>query len=282
MVTAEQRRQAVTFLRTSRHTSLSRACRLVGIGRSSYGYASRRETRDAPVRERLRVLAGQRPRWGLPRLHWLVQREGLVRNHKRTERLYREEQLAVPRRRRRTRATVPRVPAAMPAGPGERWSMDFVHDALANGRVFRCLTVVDDFTRECPLIAVDTSLGGTQVAACLDRLRMTRALPEAIVCDNGPEFTSRAMLAWAHARGVRLLFIRPGKPVENAFVESFNGRLRDECLNEQWFTSLSDAQRSIERWRRDYNARRPHSALGWRTPREFLLHCAALSPSPDP
>jgi putative transposase len=282
VVTAEQRRRAVTFLRTSRRTSLSRACRLIGIGRSSCGYTSRRETRDAPVRERLRALAGQRPRWGLPRLHWLVQREGLVRNHKRTERLYREEQLAVPRRRRRTRATVPRVPATMPSAVGERWSIDFVHDALANGRVFRCLTVVDDFTRECPLIAVDTSFGGTRVAACLDRLRIARPLPAAIVCDNGPEFTSRAMLAWAHTRGVRLLFIRPGRPVENAFVESFNGRLRDECLNEQWFTSLTDAQQCIERWRRDYNARRPHSALGWRTPREFLLRCAAASPSPDP
>jgi putative transposase len=282
VVTADQRRRAVTFLRTSRRASLSRACRLVGIGRSSCRYTSRRTARDAPVRERLRVLAGQRPRWGLPRLHWLVQREGLVRNHKRTERLYREEQLAVQQRRRRTRAVVPRVPAAMPSGPGERWSIDFVHDALANGRVFRCLTMVDDFTRECPLIAVDTSLGGGRVVACLERLRGARARPSALVCDNGPEFTSRAMLAWAHERGIRLLFIRPGKPVENAFVESFNGRFRDECLNEQWFTSLADAQQRIECWRRDYNARRPHSALGWRTPRDFLLRCAASSPSPDP
>ena len=168
-MTADERRRVVTFLRASRRTSLSRACRLVGIGRSSCGYTSRRPVRDAPVRERLRVLARQRPRWGLPRLHWLVQREGLVRNHKRTERIYREEQLAVRRRRRRTRATVPRVPAVLPAGPGERRSMDFVHNALASGRVFRCLTVVDDLTRECPLTTVDTSLGGTGVTACLDR-----------------------------------------------------------------------------------------------------------------
>lgn len=213
MVTAEQRRRAVTFLRTSRHASASRACRLLGIGRSSYTYASRRAATDAPVRERLRVLAAQRPRWGVPRLHWLLQREGLVRNHKRTERLYREEQLAVRRRRRRTRAALPRVAPALPSRPGERWSMDFVHDAVANGRVFRCLTVVDDFTRECPLIAVDLSLGGGRVVACFERLRGIRVLPPSIVCDNGPEFTSRAMLAWAHKRGIRLLFIRPGKPV---------------------------------------------------------------------
>ncbi len=183
-MTAEQRRRAVTYLRTSRRTSLSRACRLVGIGRSSYAYTSRRAAQDAPVRARLRVLAGQRPRWGVPRLHWLLRREGLVRNHKRTARLYREEQLALRRHRRRTRGAVPRVPPDGPTQPGERWSMDFVHDTLADGRVFRCLTVVDDFTRECPLIAVDTSLPGTRVAEALDRMARTRRLPAWIVCDN--------------------------------------------------------------------------------------------------
>jgi putative transposase len=282
VVTAEQRRRAVTFLRASRRASLRRACRLVGIGPSSYGYTSRRAERDAPVRARLRVLAGERPRWGVPRLHWLLAREGLVRNHKRTERLYREEQLALRRRRRRARGAPPRVPPDVPAGPGERWSMDFVHDTLADGRVFRCLTVVDDFTREFPLIAVDTSLPGTRVAEALDHLARRRRLPARIVCDNGPEFTSRAFLAWAQRRGVRLQFIRPGKPVENAFVESFNGRFRDECLNEQWFLSLADARELIERWRRDYNAARPHSGLAGRTPAEFLLVCGDPTPSPDP
>ena len=282
-MTAEQRRRAVTYLRTSRRVSLRRACRLVGIGRASYGYASRRAARDAPVRARLRVLAGERPRWGVPRLHWLLAREGLVRNHKRTERLYREEQLALRRRRgRRTRGGAPRVPPDVPRRPGERWSIDFVHDTLAGGRVFRCLTVVDDFTRECPLIAVDTSLPGGRVAEVLDRLGGSRRLPAWIVCDNGPEFTSRAFLAWTQRRGIRLQFIRPGRPVENAFVESFNGRFRDECLNEQWFLSLADARELIERWRRDYNAARPHSGLAGRTPAEFLLVCVRATPSPDP
>ncbi len=282
-MTAEQRRRAVTFLRTSRRTSLARACRLIGIGRSSYAYTSRRAPRDAPVRARLRVLAGERPRWGVPRLHWLLLREGLVRSHKRTERLYREEQLALRRRRgRRTRGGASRVPPDVPARPGERWSMDFVHDTLADGRVFRCLTVVDDFTRECPLIAVDTSLPGSRVAEALDCLAGRRPLPAWIVCDNGPEFTSRAFLAWTQRRGIRLQFIRPGKPVENAYVESFNGRLRDECLNEQWFLSLADARELIERWRRDYNAVRPHSSLAGRTPAEFLMACGHHSSSPDP
>lgn len=281
-MTAEQRRRAVTYLRTSRRASLSRACRLVGIGRSSYVYRSRRLERDAPVRARLRVLAGQRPRWGVPRLHWLLLREGLVRNHKRTERLYREEQLALRRRRGRTRGAEPRVPPEVPTRPGERWSMDFVHDTLADGRVFRCLTVVDDFTRECPVIAVDTAMAGARVAQVLDDVARSRALPTSIVCDNGAEFTSRALLAWAERRGVRLQFIRPGKPVENAFVESFNGRLRDECLNEHWFLSLADARVLIEEWRHDYNAVRPHSSLARRTPAEFAVMCGRPVHSPDP
>lgn len=245
--------------------------------------------RDAPVRARLRVLAGEGPRWvsplrGVPRLHWLLLREGLVRNHKRTERLYQEERLALRRRRRRTRAAPPRVPPDVPAAPGERWSMDFVHDTLADGRVFRCLTVVDDFTRECPLIAVDASPSGARVADALDRLAGRRGLPAWIVCDNGPEFTRRAILAWVQRRGVRVQFIRAGtsrrKPVENAFVESFNGRFRDECLNEHWFLSVADARELIEHRPRDYNAARPHSALAGRTPAEFLLVCGHLTPHP--
>lgn len=160
--------------------------------------------------------------------------------------------------------------------------MDFVHDTLADGRVFRCLTVVDDFTRECPVIAVDTAMTGARVAQVLDDVARSRALPTSIVCDNGAEFTSRALLAWAERRGVRLQFIRPGKPVENAFVESFNGRLRDECLNEHWFLGLADARVLIEEWRHDYNAVRPHSSLARRPPAEFAAMCGRPDRSPDP
>lgn len=282
-MTAEQRRAAVTHLVRARRASLRRACRLVGISRASYGYVSRRAAADAPVRARLRALAAAHPRWGAPRLHWRLAREGLVVNHKRTERLYAREGLAVrPRPARRARPSAPRVAPRAPTRPAERWSMDFVHDALANGREIRCLTVVDDFTRECPLIAVAPSFGAAQVIAALERAARRRPLPGAIVCDRGGEFTSRAFGAWAAARGVRLLFTRPGRPTENAFAESFNGRLRDECLNEAWFTSLADAQRHIERWRRHYNARRPHSGLAGRTPREFVLHCQPRSTPPAP
>jgi putative transposase len=234
------------------------------------------------VRRRLRELAERRPRWGSPRLHWLLAREGLVVNHKRTERLYHEERLTVARRRRRKRVSEPRVVPPAPSRPNERWSMDFVRDTLADGRAFRAFTAVDDFSRECPVIAVDAHLSSERVIAVLERLAATRGLPAALVCDNGPEFTSRAFDAWAYRRGVKLLFIRPGKPVENAFAESFNGRLRDECLSANWFVDLADAREQIEAWRRDYNGARPHSGLAGRTPAAFAREHARANASPDP
>jgi putative transposase len=282
VVTADQRRRAVTYLQTARHVSERRARRVVRLSASSYRYVSRRAEADAPVRRRLREYAAQRPRWGSPRLHWLLQREGLVCNHKRTERLYREERLAVERRRRRKRVSTPRVPPPVPTRPDERWSMDFIRDTLADGRVFRGFTVVDDFTRECPVIEVDTHLTSARVIGVFERLAMTRGLPAAVVCDNGSEFTSRALDAWAYQRGVQLLFIRPGKPVENAFIESFNGRLRDECLSANWFLTLSDARAQIEHWRRHYNSERPHSGLAGATPSGFARDFAHANPSPDP
>ena len=282
MVTADQRRRAVTYLRTDRHVSERRARRLAGIGASSYRYRSRRAWADLAVRRRLRELAAERPRWGSPRLHWLLVRERLVVNHKRTERLYADERLAVARRRRRKRVSVPRVTPPTPTRPNERWSMDFVRDTLADGRAFRGFTVVDDFTRECPVIEVDAHLSSERVIAVLERLAGTRGLPPALVCDNGPEFTSRAVDAWAYRRGIKLLFIRPGKPVENAFAESFNGRLRDECLAVSWFLDLADARAQIEAWRRDYNGARPHSGLAGRTPSGFASDFARAIPSPDP
>jgi len=239
------------------------------VARSTHRYRSRRAEGDAALRTRLKELAAKRMRFGYRRLTAMLVREGRQANHKRVYRLYREEGLAMRiRQRRRIRwSGVVASPAA--SKPNQRWSMDFVSDCVSTGTVIRMLTVVDDCTRECPVIEVDTSLGGLRVRRVLDRIASARGLPEAIVVDNGPEFRGRALAAWSEERGVRLEFIQPGKPVQNAFVESFNGRLRDECLNANWFTSLSDARRKIETWRQDYNQQRPHSSLNYMPPAEF-------------
>jgi putative transposase len=278
VVTAAQRRRVVTYLRERREVGVTRACRLVGISRASCAYVSRRLERDAPVRAHLRRAATEHPRWGAPRLHWLLRREGVVENHKRTERLYREEGLGVQRRRRKRLPVGSRVERPMPTRPNERWSVDFVHDRLASGRAIRVLTVVDDCTRECPVLAVDHSLPSDRVIAALEHAAGVRGLPVRLVCDHGSEFSSRAFLSWARARGIALDFIRPGKPVDNAYVESFNGKFRDECLNEQFFLDLADARRTIERWRRHYNRVRPHRSLGQCTPAEYA---ARFTPGPE-
>lgn len=228
------------------------------------------------MRKRLRELAEQRKRFGSPRLHILLKREGLVVNHKRTERIYREEGLALRRKRRRKGAAGVRVVISSAQRPNEHWSMDFVSDSIVTGRRFRALTVVDNYSRECPVIEVDTSLGGARVVNVLERLSDTRGLPEVITVDNGPEFVGRALDEWAYRRGVKLNFIRPGKPIENAFAESFNGRLRDECLNTNWFINLKEAREIIENWREDYNQVRPHSSLNNLTPAEYAKTMAGL------
>lgn len=197
-------------------------------------------------------------------------------NHKRTERIYREEGLALRRKRRRKCVAGVRVLMPAPQKPNQRWSMDFVADSIVSGRRFRALAVVDDYSRECPAIEVDTSLGGHRVVSILERLAETHGLPEVITLDNGPEFAGKALDEWAYRRGVKLSFIRPGKPVENAYAESFIGRLRDECLNETWFMNLKHAREAIEAWRRDYNEVRPHSALKGMSPREYALATAGL------
>ena len=206
----------------------------------------------------------------------MLKREGLVVNHKKTERLYREEGLALRRKRKRKGAAGIRVVMAPPRRVNERWSMDFVTDSTITGRRFRALTIVDDYSRECPAIEVDTSLGGRRVVSVLDRLAETRGLPEVITIDNGPEFAGRALDEWAYRKGVKLNFIRPGKPIENAFVESFNGRFRDECLNTNWFLSVKHAREVIEEWRKDYNEVRPHSLLKGNTPREYAEAAAGF------
>ena len=252
------------------------ACRLVGLARSTQRYRSCRAERDAELRGRLKELAAQRMRFGYRRLTRMLARQGMHTNHKRVYRLYCEEGLAM-RMRQRRRIRWKGIAVQPRAGqPNERWSMDFVSDCISSGRVIRMLTLVDDYTRECLAIEVDTSLGGQRVCRVLGGVVGERGLPEAIVLDNGPEFRGRALAAWSEERGVRLEFIQPGKPVQNAHIESFNGRLRDECLNASWFTSLSDAQRKIEAWQRDYNGERPHSSLGYLAPAEFAARYAEM------
>ena len=267
MVTPGQRRAVITHAQETAALSERRACRFLGVHRSLVRYRSCRPP-EAELRGRLKELAERHPSWGSPRLTWLLRREGRVVNHKKVERLYREEGLTV-RRRHRKRVARPRIEMPTPRRADEQWSMDFMRDQLAGGRVFRLLTVVDHFTRESPVIEVDLSLPGARVAQVLDRVGGRRGLPRSIRVDNGPEFTGRALDEWAHRRGVKLEFIRPGKPVENAFIESFNGRIRQECLNQHWFLDLDDARRTVEAWRISYNTNRPHSGLGGKTPAEF-------------
>ena len=257
-----------------------RACGLVQIHRASARYRKRRND-DQPLRQRLRELAAERVRFGYRRLHALLRREKdpageprWVVNHKRIYRLYREEQLAMRRRKRRRFRAEARIPLQRPTRANQVWTMDFTHDALSSGRKFRTLNLMDGFTREAPAIEVDTSLPGVRVVRVLERLKQERGVPEAIQVDNGPEFISRAVDQWAFANGVRLHFIDPGKPTQNGFIESFNGKFRDECLNQNWFVDLDDARRIIEAWRVDYNTARPHSALGYRTPEEFAQQSA--------
>lgn len=268
-MTPAQRRAAVQWVQARYGLSERRACRLVGIGRSTLRYRSRARTDESSLRQRLRELAAERPRFGYRRLHVLLRREGVRLNHKRIERLYREEGLAVRRRTRKRVARNGRGRAAFPGRPNQQWGIDFVSDTLAWGRRIRLFTVVDVFTREVLAIEVDTSLPGGRVVRVLERLAVARGAPDEIVLDNGPELAGKAVDQWAYERGVWLRFIEPGKPVQNAFVESFQGRLRDECLDRHWFLGLTDARHTVEIWRQDYNQARPHSALGDRPPEEF-------------
>ena len=221
----------MSYVEVEYEMSERHACRLLGLGRSTHRYRARKAERDSALRARLKELASKRMRFGYRRLTAMLVREGIAANHKRVYRLYREEGLAMRIRQRRRIRWTGAVSGSVATRANERWSIDFVSDCVSTGRVIRMLTVVDDCTRECPAIEVDTSLGGLRVRRVLDRIASERGLPEAIVLDNGPEFRGRALAAWSEERGVRLEFIQPGKPAQNAFAESFNGRLRDECLN---------------------------------------------------
>jgi putative transposase len=267
-VTTQERRAVVTAVQGRYGISERHSCRALGFERTALRYQPIRPARDAPLRARLRELAGAYPRWGVPRLHWRLGRDGEHVNYKRVERLYRLEGLAV-RRRNRKRVAVPRVPRPVAAGPNDTWGIDFVSDQLATGRRFRCFTIVDHAGHESPAITVAHSLPSVAVIAALDAVIAQRGQPTRLSLDNGSEFRSRAFDAWAADRGIELCFIQPGKPVQNAFIESFNGNLRAECLYQHWVLSLRDAQFHVERWRREYNTDRPHQQCFPLTPAEY-------------
>jgi putative transposase len=269
VVTPAARREAARYLRQAYEMSERRACRVIGTDRTSMRYQGVRPADDA-LRERLKALADERRRFGYRRLYVLLRREGHAVNKKRVQRLYREERLTVRRRGGRKRAMGTRRPIATPLAANQRWSLDFVSDQLTDARRFRILAVVDDCTRECLALVADTSISGRRVARELDDIIHRRGRrPDTIVSDNGTELTSNAILGWADATGVGWHYIAPGKPQQNGFIESFNGRLRDELLNETLFKSLPHARAVLEAWRRDYNEQRPHSKLGWMTPEAY-------------
>ena len=256
-----------------------RACRVLRIHRSVARYQARRPD-DGELRGQLNELALKYTRHGYLQLGDRLRRQGHHHNHKKIYRVYCEEELQIRKRKKKRSRSQPRRPIATPETVNERWSMDFVSDYLHDGRRLRILNLVDDFSMELAGVEVGMSIPGDRVARFLDRVALERGYPEAIVVDNGPEFTSKAMDVWAYEHNVELHFIEPGKPNQNAFVESFNGRLRDECLNEHWFVSLADAEEKIEAWRVDYNEHRGRRVAGWKTPAEVAA--AALAARPEP
>lgn len=253
------------------HSKISerRACRLVGLSRDSWRHPPQVTAEEAALRERIIALAQERRRFGYRRIHDLLRLQGTTVNHKRVYRLYRVADLAVRRRKKAKRPINERAKVYTPTTLNEVWSMDFVMDSLANGRKLKCLTIADDFSHESIDIAVDHGIGGGYVTRILEQAARFRGYPRAIRTDGGPEFTSRAFLAWMQARCIEHLLIAPGKPTQNAFIESFNGKFRDECLNEHWFESLVQARAIITRWRQDYNETRPHSSCGRVPPAQY-------------
>lgn len=246
--------------------SVRRVCGLMLVAVSSYGYESKRE--DEALREKLMVAARSKPRFGYRRLELELRRQGMKVNHKRVYRVYREAGLCLKRKKRRhcVRAGAPLRTCTV---PNQEWALDFVHDVIASGRTIRVLSVVDAYTRECLALEVDTSFASRRVTRVLEQIVAERGLPQSIRCDNGPELTSRYFLAWCIERKIELIHIQPGRPMQNGRIESFNGKLRDECLRVSWFHNLWDARTKIRHWRDEYNQERPHSSLGYRTPAEF-------------
>jgi len=266
-VKPNSKRAVVGYLQKSFDMSQRRACGLIQISRKAMSYQSKRPT-DWQLRKRLKELGEQYPRYGYLLLHAMLKAEGLVVNKKKTYRIYKELGMQV-RTKKRKKLVRPRVPMLLPTRMNERWSMDFVSDQLSNGRRIRVLNIVDDFSRICVGQIVDFSISGARLVHYLDQLKSERGLPTTLVLDNGPEFTGKALFFWSKANGVKLHFIQPGKPTQNAFVESFNGKFRDGCLNQHWFRDIREARSIIENWRQHYNEVRPHSSLNYQPPALF-------------
>lgn len=268
-----ERKVEVRWLWSKFLVSQRRICELLGVAESSCRYVSSRN--DEALRTKLVEAAREKPRWGYRRLQFVLKEKGMEVNHKRVYRVYREAGLMIRRRRRKRLLRAGFVRPAV-TGANQEWALDFVHDAAESGRKFRVLSVIDVYTRECLALEVDTGFPGPRFTRALERIVAERGNPLAIRCDNGPEMTSRHFLAWAMERKIELAHIEPGKPVQNAFVESFHGKLRDECLNASWFRNLFDARAKVAAWKEEYNEERPHSSLGYLAPREFARRIAAL------
>lgn len=263
------KRLAAKQLKAHFGLSVSRACRLVTLQRSTYHYKAAKADNEVAIVNRMQELIEKHKSWGYPIIHNVLRREGLVKNPKRTWRIYKENNLTLKVRKRHKRASMLRLELTESTRPNERWAMDFMSDGLWNGRKFKALTILDIFTKECLAIEIDTSINGNRVTRVLDWLLLTRGAPEVITTDNGPEFAGIALDRWAYNHNVRLDFIKPGKPIQNAFIESFNGRLRHECLNQHYFVTLDEAKKITESWRVEYNTFRPHGSLDGLTPEEF-------------
>ena len=281
MVSAPSRRDLVRYM-TTEGLSERKALRIIGMSASAYRYQPTPDKNEA-LKAQIIALAQRHRRYGAGMIYLKLRQAGMVFNHKRVERLYAEAGLQVKKRKRKKVPVADRQPLLRPQQPDQVWSMDFVFDRTGDGRCIKSLTIVDDATHEAIAIVPERAISGMVLTRILDRLALTRGLPQAIRTDNGKEFCGRAMLDWAHARGVRLYLIEPGKPNQNAYIESFNGRFRDECLNEHWFTSLQQAKVLIEAWRREYNEERPKKSLGGLTPAAYAktLPLKSVTFTPD-
>jgi putative transposase len=268
-----ERKEEVHWLWKHFLVSQRRICELLHVAESSQRYVSRKD--DEALRAKLVEAAREKPRWGYRRLQLKLEEKGMHVNHKRVYRVYREAGLLIRRKRRKRLLRAGFVRPAV-TGANQEWALDFVHDAAESGRKFRVLSVIDVYTRECLALEVDTSFASRRVTRELEKIVAERGVPEVVRCDNGPEFTSRHFLAWAIERKIELVHIEPGRPVQNAFVESFHGKLRDECLNASWLGNLFEARAKIGAWKEEYNEERPHSSLGYLAPREFARRIAAL------
>lgn len=277
MVSSQAQRDQV-FFAISRGHSKRRACELIGCARSTLRYQRQLPLRDAPALMAMRRIAQQYPRYGYRRIRIFLRREGLSMSPNRTHRLWKLAGLQLPMKRPRRRVSTSRPRPLPPTGPNGVWAYDFVYDTCAEGQALKCLTVIDEFTRECLAIDVAASIRSKRVIDVLARLISVRGAPRILRCDNGPEFVSKKILEWIVESGMEVAHIDPGKPWQNGADESFNGRLRDECLNVEWFRSRTEARVIIEQWRRHYNQVRPHSSLGYRTPNEFRQHHDSLQP----